>query len=132
MSDDGHGSSGDHADHDHEAFDAQPATELSPGEPESPLWLPVVGLALFAGVGLWWSMGEEESATEAAATATVSAPAPPPEAVAKRPQRPPRLDVAPHGTAAPKLGPIKGGKLDPQKLLELRRRIQEQREKGNP
>ena len=77
MSDDGHGSgSGDQADHHHAAFDAEPATELSPGEPESPLWLPVVGIALFAAVGVWWSSGDDPAAAadKPSASASVDAP----------------------------------------------------------
>lgn len=131
MSDDAHGTGGgDHADHHHEAFDAEPATELSAGEPESPLWLPVLGLALFAAVGVWWSLGEDgETAagpSSPSVTATAAA-APPRPAAAPRSPTPP--GAAPDG-GRPGRGRVQANKLDPAAIEKLRKRLQEAREKG--
>lgn len=131
MSDDGHGSSGgDHADHHHEAFDAEPATELSPGEPESPLWLPVLGLAFFAAVGVWWSLGDDEASAAGASGATASAAASvAPPTPARRPAAAPRGTARP-GAGAPGLGRVEAKKLDPEAIEKLRQRLREARDKG--
>jgi hypothetical protein len=52
----GHDAHGHHAHgHDaHEAFDPMPTNELSPGEPRSPAWMPVLGLGLFLVGGTWF------------------------------------------------------------------------------
>jgi hypothetical protein len=123
--------SGGHSEHDHEVFDAQPATELSPGEPETPLWVPVVGLTFFVLVGIWWSLGDDEETTGAAPTATASAVAKAPPARvpdrARAPIRPPsRPGAPPAGTARPTVK----GRLNPEQIEMLKKRIEAQRKEG--
>jgi len=57
-----HGTNGGHDAHDHDAqshdahetFDPMPTNELSPGEPRSPVWMPVLGVGLFLVGGTWF------------------------------------------------------------------------------
>jgi hypothetical protein len=89
MSDDGHSAhgatkkdqdphKGGHADHSHdhhEDFDPEPAQALSPGEPRTPSWLPVLGGGLFL-LGAIWFLASGPSA-DAAASASAATSAPP-------------------------------------------------------
>ena len=90
----GHDKDHDHgADaHAHDDFDPQPATELSPGEPRSPAWLPVLGAGLFLVGGIYFFASPAASgaagAGSASASASASAAAVPSVAVAPGPPRP--------------------------------------------
>lgn len=87
-------------DHHHEAFDAEPTRELSPGEPRTPMWLTALGVALFTVGGVYWAAsGDDDAPTPEVApsasvpVAAVPAPAAPPRASVQRierPARPPR------------------------------------------
>ena len=77
----------------HEPFDPTPVTEAAPGEPNSPMWLPVLGAALFACVGIWWLTGSDAPAAENVAITSASASA---SASAVAPKR----QGGPHGRAA--------------------------------
>lgn len=128
-SDRSHGVADGGGGHHHEAFDGEPASELGPGEPETPLWLPVVGLAFFVAVGVWWGLGDGQAdeAGDAApeATATVGAAPERPKAAPERPpMRPPvRPGARPGGTVRPTVK----GRLDPKRLEELKKRMEAQR-----
>ncbi|MCA9618839.1 MAG: hypothetical protein KC731_07455 [Myxococcales bacterium] len=112
-----------------EAFDAEPATTLSPGEPSSPLWLPALGAALFAAVGVWWFAGDEaagDGAEPGKAAGAATAVAAPPEAAppaVKPPPAPappamvrPLPPLRPVGSAG---APSVSGKLDPEVIKRL-------------
>jgi hypothetical protein len=98
-------------------------------EPKSPLWLPVLGGALFLAVGLWWavtpSAPEMVADADAAPTASaVAAPPPPPSASAvpqMRPAAPPAsasaLGMRPAAPGA-SAGPARN--VDPKLLQRLR------------
>lgn len=86
-----------HDDHGHHDFDSSPAKELSPGEPRSPSWLPILGACLFLVGGVYFLVGQTSASTvgSASASATPSAkvaPAPsakaPPKPAASAPARP--------------------------------------------
>jgi hypothetical protein len=117
---------------DGHAFDAQPATSLSEGEPETPLWLPAVGLAFFVAVGLFMLTGDEEPGageptTTAKTAAAVAPPARPARPAAPTPATPPRprpaLMPAPPGSGPPKVRT----ELTPETIERLRKRIEAQR-----
>jgi hypothetical protein len=92
----------DHADahgaeaHAHD-FDAEPARELSAGEPRTPGWVPALGAALFLIAGVaWMATGDADGADSAAASkppvvTQAQAPAEP------RPTTPAAPTVAPPG-----------------------------------
>ncbi|MBI4705546.1 MAG: hypothetical protein HY744_31010 [Deltaproteobacteria bacterium] len=65
----------------HGVFDPEPTKTLAEGEPHTPAWLPLLGLALFGLAALYALFGGDEDATAAqdggAAVATdAGAPAP--------------------------------------------------------
>lgn len=117
---DAHGASA-HAHDDHEAFDGEPAHELSPGEPRSPAWLPALGLAFFSCVAVYMLAGSDASAgsappkpltpPEPAVTAAVPAPMPPQPRAA-----------APSGSAV--------RRLSPDQIEQVRKRVEDARAKG--
>lgn len=60
-----HEAGGDDAAHDHHAFDPEPIRELPADEPQTPMWLPAVGLALFVIFGIYVALGGgDEAPTE--------------------------------------------------------------------
>lgn len=127
---DGHGHEHDDAAdaHDDHGFDGEPAKELSPGEPMTPGWLPLVGAALFglAAVYLVASRDAEPGAATGAATAP-AAQQPAKQIVATampqpRPSAPPR--PAASGTSLPAIR-----KLTPDEVKEAGRRLQEAQKK---
>lgn len=111
----------------HEPFDPTPVTEAAPGEPNSPMWLPVLGAALFACVGIWWLTGSDAPAAEnvaitsASASASASAVAPKPPSASARAVR----TVAPRPRPAP--NPSGAAKLTPEQLRKRRDAIRKLR-----
>lgn len=60
--------------HEQHRFDPQPVATLAADEPRSPLWLPVVGLAVFGAACGWWlvtgaGVGAEPTPASASASA---------------------------------------------------------------
>jgi hypothetical protein len=122
---------------DQHAFDGEPARELSPGEPRSPNWLPVVGVALFSLVGVYMLSGGDGPAAALtpprplpveAAPAPAPPPAPPPAATATARSAPAQYPVPPLGDVAPAGSGVR--KLSPDQVEQLKKRIEEARSKG--
>ena len=118
---DAHGASA-HAHDDHDAFDGEPAKELSPGEPRSPAWLPAVGLMFFSCVAVYMLAGSDP-AGGAAPPKPLEAP-PQPVVMPAHPMPAQRADAAPAGSG----GALR--KLSPEQLEEVRKKIEEARAKG--
>jgi hypothetical protein len=111
-----------HAHDDHDAFDGEPAKELSPGEPETPGWLPLVGLVLFMALAvalLASGGGDQASVAIAAKPAEAPAAAPQPQAQAQP------APAAPDPTGA---GALR--KMTPDQIDALKKKIEEARAKG--
>jgi len=106
---------------DHEAFDGEPARELSPGEPRSPGWLPALGAAFFAAAAVYMLTGNDSAAAGAVA-APEAKPSPPSEAVPAPPEAHGPAGAAPGGTAV--------RKMSPEQVRELQKKIEEARAKG--
>lgn len=136
---DGHDDGHDHEDaadaHDDHGFDGEPAKELGPEEPMTPMWLPGLGAAIFVvGAILMLTRGDAAAGSGSgtgAAPQKVAAPIasagarPPMERVAPRPmpERPGAAQPAGSGSAGP------GRKLSTDQLKELQKRIKEAQEK---
>jgi hypothetical protein len=110
MSAPGHASDSDvHEAHDH--YEGIAAVHAAPDEPESPAWLPLLGLGLLLTGVLGYvitrpagkTAAELAAAAEPTAPATASAePTPPAPEAARQPNTPPRQPrVMPMGSAAP-------------------------------
>jgi hypothetical protein len=99
---------------EHEAH-AEPADELAPDEPKTPVWLTALGGALFLVLAIIWLVARATDDAEAAAATASSAsasaavaapnPPPPPTVVPPPPQPPPApppavAPVAPRPTAS--------------------------------
>jgi hypothetical protein len=119
-----------HAHDAHDDFDPEPATELSPGEPKSPSWLPLLGVGLFLAGGIWFLArgGDEKNGAAPSASASVSAAAAPVKAPPATPARP----AVTGGTRAP------GGAsnappemLDREKQKKLQEMLRERRGAGS-
>jgi hypothetical protein len=125
-----------HAHDDHDAFDGEPARELSPGEPRSPSWLPVVGVALFSLAGVYMLSGGDGPAAALTpprplpveAAPTPPPPPPPPAATATARSAPAQYPVPPLGDVAPAGSGVR--KLSPDQVDALKKRIEEARAKG--
>jgi hypothetical protein len=123
-----HESGGDDAALDHHAFDPEPIRELPADEPQTPLWLPAVGLALFVIFGAYLALGGGEAPAEGT-SATAEAP---PEAAA--PTAP--AAAAPQAPPGPPAGRPAAQPLDQlspeqrQALEERIRKMREQRQQG--
>jgi hypothetical protein len=62
--------------HDERAFDSEPAREIGPDEPRTPMWLPAAGVVLLLiGASCWIGMNRDEPPRRATSGST-SAPAP--------------------------------------------------------
>jgi hypothetical protein len=118
---DAHGASA-HAHDDHDAFDGEPAKELSPGEPRSPAWLPAVGLAFFSCVAVYALAGGDPQGGNAPAPKAVEVH-PQQHAVAPTPVPAPRPAAAPAGSVR---------RLSPDQIEAVRKRIEEARAKAQP
>jgi hypothetical protein len=125
-----HDAHGDHAaaaHHDdaahHHDFDNEPAHELSAGEPRTPGWIPVLGLALFFVAGTaWLVMGTGDGGTTAPdqKPATVQAN----EGAQAAPPTPP---AAPAPQARPAPAPAGSGglrQLTPEQAQQIQKQIE--------
>ncbi|HZO16653.1 MAG TPA: hypothetical protein VFB62_25430 [Polyangiaceae bacterium] len=96
-------------------FDAEPVRELAPGEPVTPMWLPLVGVALFGLAALYLLVRADASsaggaAASASASSSVAIPTP-----ALAPTIPPQM---PTGASRDQIRDIR------QNLLQARERQQ--------
>lgn len=124
---DGHGHDSEHDDaaeaHDDHGFDGEPARELGPEEPITPMWLPGLGAAIFALGAVYFLATGDAGAPES--SAPPSSPPPKAAAPAQTVAAPKPNEGAPaaQGTgAAPR-------KLSPDQLKDLQKRIKEAQEK---
>ena len=76
-----------HDAHAHDDFDPNPPTELGADEPRTPLWLSMLGLALFTLGALYWFAGSGDAPSKGTTASSVAA------AVAPAAQKP-AADVA--------------------------------------
>ncbi|GAC1540261.1 MAG: hypothetical protein NVS3B10_04950 [Polyangiales bacterium] len=115
--DDAHGSSLVSAAAPAIAGDDLPHHGLVHAEPRSPGWLPLVGLALLAGLLVWWlstpSQAEEDAAAAAASASASAAIAPAPSAP---PAPTPAAIPAPRPTITAVPAPPPGGGIPPGAL----------------
>jgi hypothetical protein len=75
-------------------------------EPQTPMWLPALGAALFVAVGLWWAVTPSAPPISADTAASASAPAPS-VAITAAPAAPPThaaLNPAPSASGHPAMG----------------------------
>lgn len=115
------------ASHDHDHFDGEPATELSPGEPRTPSWMPALGLAFFTVAAVWLLVSSSDGTTGGVTPPPALKPAAPelPAAAAPAPMpRPVDPGAAPTGSA-PGMR-----KLTPAQVEDLKKRIEEARQRG--
>ena len=121
---DGHGHDSEHDDaaeaHDDHGFDGEPARELGPEEPMTPMWLPGLGAAIFT-LGAIYLLASGDAETQGNAAPPKPA-APAMTTAAPRPL--PAPAAAPPGSADPTQR-----KLSPDQFKELQKRIQEAQEK---
>jgi len=121
------------ADHDehHEEFDPSPVQKLGADEPETPLWLSAVGVALFGLAGLYLALGggEEEEVVSAPPPVVATPPAPPPAEAAVRGAAPARGGL-PAGVRPPQTPEERKALAD--RLRALRGRQQLQRDQPQP
>lgn len=104
-------------------FDPEPTQQLSPGEPQSPLWLPALGLVLFVIAGVFLTLRDGDESAQAASSATSAAAV---SAAASIPAL--KLSAQPPGkpSAPPR-------RLTPEQLEDFKermRRMREQRQKN--
>jgi hypothetical protein len=121
-------SSHDHAaDHGHaHDVDLEPATELSPGEPLTPMWVPAVGLALLLSAAVWALVSNKEDAP-AQPTGDVAATKPASAAVAAAPTpQPPAAQRPGTGTGTGPV-PLPG---TPEQLANARRMLEDAAKRG--
>lgn len=110
--------------HDEHAFDGEPIRVLPDDEPKSPMWLPLLGLALFASALTFLLVTSEGTATEAAA-APQAAPEKP-AAVAARPVTAPVPPPRPTSSAAALSSAIRDAmERDPARVKEMQRQLLE-------
>jgi hypothetical protein len=111
----------------HHDFDAEPARELSPGEPRTPGWVPALGLALFMGAGLVFLLrGADDSAAPEGKPATTASPP------AAAPPAAPQRAIPGAGQARP-VPPPQGSqpnlqRLSPEQIQQIRQRVQERQQ----
>lgn len=97
-------------------------------EPQTPIWLPALGAALFVGVALWWAVTPSSAPATpaeppASASAATAAAAPNPQAQVAPPARP----VAPPSGSAQARIPM------PSSLpADLQKRLNDLRAKQHP
>ncbi len=131
-----HDAHGDHAagphdaSHDHDHFDNDPVQELPADEPRTPVWIPVLGLALFFVAGTaWLLMGSGDESAEPKADTAPAMVAPP--AAAPPPQPPAQVQPARVPPAQPQARPTpaplgSGGlrQLTPDQAKEIQKQIE--------
>jgi pyruvate/2-oxoglutarate dehydrogenase complex dihydrolipoamide acyltransferase (E2) component len=122
-----HEAGGDDAAHDHHAFDPEPIRELPPDEPQTPLWLPALGLVLLVIFGIYLALGDGEAPGEGV-SATAEAPADATAPAAAAPAAPPA-----QGAGEPAPRPLDQLSPEQRQALEERvRNLREQRQPGAP
>lgn len=113
-----------HEAHGHDDFDPEPARELSPGEPRTPSWVPLLGAVLFLVGGVYFFASGADADAQTAGSASASASAAPVRTA--RPFSNERNRAAPSSALSGKAPPPQ----DPaerQKLIDqLRTRMQGQ------
>ncbi len=55
---------GPEAHESHEPFDPEPVTALSPGEPKTPTWIPIVGAVLFVLAGVYLLISGDDAQSD--------------------------------------------------------------------
>ncbi len=130
---DGHGHDSEHDDaaeaHDDHGFDGEPARELGPEEPMTPMWLPGVGAAIFAlGAVYFLATGDTTGSPSSAPVSSAppksaAAPAHGARGAGPRPERP----GAPAARGRERRG--RGGSSATDQLKDLQKRIKEAQEK---
>ncbi len=126
---DAHGDTAAAHHHDDHAFDGEPAKELSPGEPRTPSWLPMLGAALFVAGGIYLlARGGDAADAEGSApppvpvTAAVAAP-PMPMPQPQQQPRPIQAGAVPSGAKG-----IQGA--SPGQAAELQKKIDDLKARG--
>lgn len=96
----------DHGAHDaHDDFDPEPASELSPGEPRTPSWVPLLGACLFLVGGVYFFASGAEPGSQPGVAPTASASAAPAPAQARSARAPAGRDRAAPADVLPKKAP---------------------------
>ncbi len=104
-----------HEAHGHDDFDPEPARELSPGEPRTPNWVPLLGAVLFLVGGVYFFASGAEADAQTAGSASASASAAPVRAARSTPTD--------RGRAAPSAAPVRTA---PPQDAAARKRIVDQ------
>jgi hypothetical protein len=104
-----------HSHQAHDAFDGEPATTLPADEPRSPAWLPLLGLALFVGAGVYFLVGGDNPGGATTKLAPMELPAPPAPQAAPPAGQPPAEGLR---------------KMTPQQMEELHKKVEDARAKG--
>ncbi|MBK8252077.1 MAG: hypothetical protein IPK82_05350 [Polyangiaceae bacterium] len=117
---DAHGHESDHDDaHDDHGFDGEPVKELGPDEPQTPNWLPLVGILVFVAGAVFFVTQREAPVKDA------KEPAKAEQIVAKpmepKPAQPVQARPVPQPAGSD--APIK--KLTPDQVKDLQKRLQE-------
>ena len=121
-----------HAADAHAPFDPAPVRTLSPGETPSPLWLPLVGIAIFLLGGIYLLTGQAEpgdasgsapdESPPAAAAPAEAAPVEAAPAEARPPVRRPRPAASPADAAG-----VAPRKLSEEEMVQLKERVERAR-----
>jgi hypothetical protein len=108
-----------------EPFDGEPARTLSPGEPRTPVWLPILGLVIFVTAGIALLVGAggppaEPPAKQAENTAAAPAATRAPPAATPLPQPGAAASAPPEGTLR---------QLSPAQMELLKKRLEQAKQK---
>src|ERR1700734_2382132 len=104
-------------------------------EPQTPMWLPALGAALFVGAGLWWAVTPAavplvaEPAPSASAPVAPSATAGP--AASAAPLPPPVPSASPPSDVRPPVGAPSGSAAAGERMRRLRQQLQLKGAGGN-
>ncbi len=117
-------------DHDHQhAFDPEPVRVLPPDEPRTPLWVPLLGLALFVIAGTWVLLFSGGSGPEGQGPDKQSAAkTTPPSELAVQPVAPPPQMRLPTPGATPSSPSVQ--RLSPEQAKALQERLEQMRNRG--
>ncbi len=113
-------------DHHHD-FDPEPTRVLPPDEPRTPLWVPLLGLALFAVAGTWALLFSGDSSEGAASQKSETTKAVPADLPVQPVTPPPQLRVPAPG-AAPSVPSVQ--RLSPEQAKALQERLEQMRNQG--
>jgi len=111
---------------DHHDFDDTPIRELPADEPRTPMWMPALGVALFAAAAVAFLLSLDSPEAGAQAKVEPAAPTPAQQAPAGLP-RPNTIQLAPGAMQQPgtNQGEAAIRQLSPEQIAELRKRIEE-------